>query len=395
MNFRTSADTPFISVSYPYVPRGVYATVFNTRTEPINANVTTNVPLENVTLYYMDLPNNDTSPQDQNLSDYTYREIMYPSSGVNGTYYNGIPPQENDSKVVGVVVAFGANCGANCSSRPEFMDPLYFVLSPPKNISLTIQLSMADADPSSLFLNTTIQASMFNTVNQSISYTPDWYSDSGFLPYFSQEDYTHYQMNVFSKIIYPEVGDKNLFPFDSYNYSITIYFPHTNFTSVYYINSTAVYESFKMQPSRYYVNCSLPFVMNFTQGSHLSDWLYNTRMIYVPYSNSSQFSEIRFMINLTGRSPSNFDPLVFPIFAIVALLGGSLILRRNEYLLARITIYITVPIASLALSTQVHSLATFPMTLGPTMIDRLFSAIIPLTAVIVCRNDVWSTISSA
>jgi len=381
-SLKASAVTPSIDVTYPYVPRGEPYQIFSWYGEGINVNVTSNVSLLNVTLYYESLPYNDTSSQSQNLSNYkAVNMTLGTGNPTNGTYYYDMPRQPNDSRIIGAAAAFSQNS----SSRVEFMDPLYFVLDPTPMTNLTLELAISDFNQSSTLLNMTMYGQIYDSTNHTGYYYPNWYSNTySQIPRFlTQTDYTDWSTTYYGEpgsfvASYPTLSDPVLFPFDSYQYSFSITLQSgVNYTSVIFLDPSNG-DQVSLKPGINYINYSLPA---FAKTADLADWRYSTYMSYFP-ENGNNSAKIDFLIRFTGRSPSEFYPLVIPVISMYGFLGGSIILQKRKAISDRLAIYLAVVAFSFVFFLGIGALGNPPSIFGLDMIQLTTLGLIPSTAIL-------------
>lgn len=364
-----ATPSPNMTITTPQLANGQFSTVPDTFYESVVVNVTSNVPILNVTIYYHSFPIGSEVSIPTNVSNYNHA-LMNPSS-VNGTYYYQIPPQPNNTEVVAEAQAFGANY----SRTSSFSGILYEVVTPPPRLNLTMSLDVIDVEPKFMGVTLSIFGGLYNAERYNSYF--DWYANiANALPPFSKQSGVFYSYTNYTNIVAYSSGEPNLFPFDSYNCTFYIYLPTGwNISSVIFDQPGQV-SAPTMVPDRPY---AVPTSGNFSQRTDLSGWNISPTAVYLPSSNSSISSRIRVTILLTSRSSEYMELFVIPVFSIFALLGSSIILQSDNDTTNRIAIYLTVVVFAFGFFAGMRNLATFPETIGLTMIERLTLALIPST----------------
>lgn len=258
---------------------------------------------------------------------------------------------------------------------------VYQIVSPPPEVDLSLGIALVDIDSKFLTLNLTLSGLFANTM----TYTDtNWDSTTlSTLPPFNNTAGISlwYTSNHFYTSGYYSQGDPKLFPFDWYNYTFIITLPEENLklNSVDISNYAANFYGQQNLPPGIVIPNVVEAIGNYTQEIDLKGWTYTSAAMYIPPKNLSSFPEVVVNIYLAHRSTDVTNVLVIPVFAMYALLGGSIILPKRKDLTNRIAIYLTVVVFSFGFFTGIRTLTAVPVVIGLTMIERLTLALVPAT----------------
>ncbi len=337
----------------------------------ITVNVTSTLPITNVTLLYAaatgaNFPTNLTSFSRVGMQ-------LVSERGLNSSYQRSLPAYPDGTFVYAVAEASNSNGTAIFSSaQPQ---QIYNVYTPPQNASLSLDVYVSDINPSLLNMSLYVYGSVYNTIN---------YED---VLLQSQNNQIYDQVNIpeaeaqwaSKPQYYTEYYTKGipaLYPFDQYTYSV-------NLTLNYYPNDQHicldVIQACPLKPNIVYENF-IPARSNSVQSADdLAGFSIASYVVLVPGTNQSVSPKLDITI-VASRLPgtSNLEVL-FPTIGLYLFLGSSLILKGKNRIANRLTIYLTVFIFSYTFGLGIRGLAGTSAFYGLSVESLVGLALIPCT----------------
>jgi len=368
------------SVTAPTLAWGQISPIVGRETAVVWTNVTSpRFPVTNVTLYYILTKGGDLSPSE---SIDRYRAIhMNRISGniFNGTYEVIMQTVENDTRVWGFARALNDQGDQAQSSNQQ----IYYAMTPnPQSSKLELTLYLRHVDPKTMRMVMTVYGRLINAH----SYGPEILRVS----YYTQlemsvpEGKYQYSNRLRTIDIFYSAGHPELYPFDGYNYTFEIFVPD-------YLNDSRVWlGGYLMNPHVIYPGL-IPEVPEI-QSEHLdnSAWNITSEAQFVPASRP--YLRVTFLLERRAQQV-NYS-ILYPVMALYALLGCSVLLRGEDGLRNRLLVYLNVFVFSYGFQTSVRNLWITPLTVGFSMIDRMVLALVPSTGILAVLSIVAVAINS-
>jgi S1-C subfamily serine protease len=373
------AQAQTLSLTPPKRPPWENFYILGNQTAYVWVNVTSSVPIDNVTLYYVTLSKDCCPPEGAGAID-LYESVRMYQWFVNDSFFSyevQMPRVANNSFVFGFARAY-PKTGNYVESGKSDGALYYYTIPNPKSSFLRLQFNVRHINPRSLSLNLTASAWLQNAV----TYLPEvlqgryqWVILSVSTPY---QPYT-YGSGESNFELYPS-GQPQLFPFDSYTYWFDLFVPT-------YLNSTGIviesmYGDFPLNPKSP-VKEGLIGLSARSQGEAVDNSLWDVQST-TQYFSSGNFTAqppyLRVIVTLHRNWELVDLLLLLPTFSLYALLGLSVLLRGKDQLQNRLLLYITIFGFSYTLQPTVKTIA--PIMFGFSMMDRIVIALIPCTVVL-------------
>jgi len=369
------ASSPAISVSQPILPGHYSLPITNRQTASVMVNVTKTNSALNVILYYAAVQG-DRAPLEAE-----YRPLqMKPGWASDSiiTYFvdmsPGSPPIANDSWVWGFARAYDNEGNVAGESLERSRIYRYWTPNPHSSI-LDLSFSIRHVDPKKMTLNMSMTAHLVNYAE----YDPEQLQfgsctvrvDQSGAPF---EYYTWGQTCT----QYYSYGHPELFPFDGYDFTFYMDVPRYLNQSSLQIAGNSL-EAFKVYPD------VIPLAQDLTveERGDNSAWEFHS---YVEFRPSHNFTLLQPALRVTvtlQRIPDQVNYLLlYPVVALYALLGFSILLRGGDEIRNRLLVYLNVFVFSYGFQSNIRNLSITPLISGVSMIERTTLALIPCTVLL-------------
>jgi hypothetical protein len=377
LNPSRAQPTPQVQVDQPRTQG--FSLIPASQSPRIDVNVTAPNGVVNVTLLYDGFPGvNPSSLSINDLSSYT-KVAMTPLKSVSSNtteYYYQMPLFGNDTTVWGIVEAFtGANSFASSSGPSQ----LYYVLTPKALVTLTFSAYLQDVNPSSLNLTIPLSVSLYNTA----TFEPVTVNGLQNEIYFTASNQGGECCWSGSKVasIYGYQGPPQLFPFDSYTYTIDLS-----------LVGPSSYDNVTFNQTHLPPNVLLENPIQFsprtaTENAHDSQWILNSTALFTPATGATQSPSLEITIHLQ-RQPGFYQlPFEIPLISIFLLLGLSILLRRDSDISSRLLLYLSVLIVAYAFLQFSTTYISGPFIVSGYSLVVLFGLVlVPCTATLAAAS---------
>ena len=339
-------------------------------------NVTSNVPIRNVTLYFVarNVPEPSQITNWRNLSIYT-TELMepnFPYSANSTRYAYELPSQPNNTIVFGFAKIIDAKGDILFTGGQPYPLQICTYSWPKPGAELDMGMWVLDINPRYLNLTAKFGANLYNSETFNWITISDPYSGLNFPVNKLQGSNLDYWTGQTTNVALGYFGLTQLFPVDSYTYQMELSLSgRLNYSEVTINNHV-------LAP-----NATVPDVIGFTnsptlsQNNDLSAWNMTSLAQYLPKQGV-----IMITLQTTRQLGEVTNSILIPLLSVYALLGLSILLIRRSDLANRLVLYLTVFLFSFELDSFMRSQVVSPLSSGSTMADLLVLALIPCTVVL-------------
>lgn len=362
-----------IMVSQAHLPDYYSRPITQNQTAEVLVGVNSTYPVKNnVTLFYADV-SSDIVP-----NGYQYKPIGMSfawGTDTNGTYETIMPRMPNETWVWAFAVAVdvkGNSGGGQDNSRR-----VYRSWTPnPKASILDVDIFLGHIDPKQLTLNMSISGILTNYATWSpeilrLNYLPT------FLTINHDEGNFVFSSGNQQVLAYYISGHPELYPFDGYTFTFSVVLPK-------YLNSSgAQVEGMPLEAFRVYPDIIWFAPLTLPERLDNSAWEIHS---YVEFNPSHNYTLVYPYVQVTitlERKPDQVNYLLlYPVVALYALLGFSVLLRGKDEIRNRLLVYLNVFVFSYGFQSSIRNLSITPLLTGFSMIERTALALIPCTVIL-------------